>query len=168
MISDYLTNYCAYYLSRYSVSKKKFENILKKKIKKDLFYKKINKAEYDKLSQEINKVLKKYHKLGIFNEEELVRSKLNYFIAKGFSKKKILIYLEKEYFEKEIVKKETNFINCDMEFDTKQIEKFVNKQNSKKFSKTEKIDKQDFNKILKKLLREGFEYNDCYNYLVKY
>ena len=89
MVSNYLSNYCAYYLSRYSVSKKKFENILKKKIKKDFFYKKINKIEYDKLSQEIKIVLKKYDKLGIFNEEELIKSKISYFIKKGFSKKKL-------------------------------------------------------------------------------
>ena len=167
MVSNYLSNYCAYYLSRYSVSKKKFENILKKKIKKDFFYKKINKIEYDKLSQEIKIVLKKYDKLGIFNEEELIKLKISYFIKKGFSKKKIISYLEKEYFEREIVKKETNFINCDMEFDTKQIEKFVSKQNSSKFGNIEKISKQNFDKILKKLLREGFKYSDCYNYLKK-
>ena len=167
MVSNYLSNYCAYYLSRYSVSKKKFENILKKKIKKDFFYKKINKVEYDELSQEIKVTLKKCHELGIFNEEELIKSKINYFIKKGFSKRKIISYLEKELFEKEIVEREINFINHDTEFDTKQIEVFVNKQKFSKFSKIEKMSKHDFDKVLKKLLREGFEYNDCYKYLKK-
>ena len=42
MISDYLKKYSYYYLSKYSVTKKKFENILKRKISKDFFQKKIS------------------------------------------------------------------------------------------------------------------------------
>ena len=41
MISDYLKTYSNYYLSRYTVTKKKFEEILKKKINKDFFQNKI-------------------------------------------------------------------------------------------------------------------------------
>ena len=36
MISEYLKKYSYYYLTRYSVTKKKFENILKRKISKDI------------------------------------------------------------------------------------------------------------------------------------
>ena len=42
MISKYFEKYCSFYLSKYWVNKKKFENILKLKISKDFFQKKIS------------------------------------------------------------------------------------------------------------------------------
>ena len=41
MISKYFEKYCSFYLSKYWVNKKKFEDILKSKISKDFFQKKI-------------------------------------------------------------------------------------------------------------------------------
>ena len=46
MISEYFKKYCSYYLSRYSITEKKFENILKRKIKKDFFNKKFTKNDF--------------------------------------------------------------------------------------------------------------------------
>ena len=165
MVSDYLSKYCTYYLSRYSVSKKKFENILKKKIKKDFFNKKINEAEFEILSQEIKGTIEFYKKSGLFNEKEMVRSKVNYLIKKGFSRRKIMVYLKKEFFETEIIKKETSFINHDQEFDSKQIETFMRKKRLKKGNRPNNLSKENLDKILRRLLQEGFGFNDCQNYL---
>ena len=49
MICDYLKKYSNYYLSRYNVTKRKFEDILKKKITKDYLEKKISKDKYNQL-----------------------------------------------------------------------------------------------------------------------
>ena len=49
MISDYLKKYSTYYLSRYNVTKRKFEDILKKKITKDYLEKKISESDHRKL-----------------------------------------------------------------------------------------------------------------------
>ena len=46
-IPNYIKKYADFYLSKYSVTKKKFEDILKKKLSKDLFQKKIQKKEND-------------------------------------------------------------------------------------------------------------------------
>ena len=69
MISKYFQNYCHYYLSRYSVTKKKFENILKRKISKDFFQKKISNDEK------------------IFTKKKL-KMLLNVLVKKDFSMKK--------------------------------------------------------------------------------
>ena len=71
MISDYFKKYSTYYLSRYNVTKKKFENILKRKITKDFFEKKIDSNERLSFLKEIPSVLNYFKKLGFFNEERL-------------------------------------------------------------------------------------------------
>ena len=63
MIPDYFKKYSNYYLSRYSVTKKKFENILKRKITKDFFEKKIDSKSRLVFLEEIPSVLDYYNKL---------------------------------------------------------------------------------------------------------
>ena len=87
MISDYFTKYCSYYLSRYSITEKKFENILKRKIKKDFFNKKFTKNDYFQYLNEIEKVLLYYKNIGFFKEESLIDGKIDSYIRKGYSKK---------------------------------------------------------------------------------
>ena len=57
MISKYFEKYCSFYLSKYWVNKKKFENILKLKITKDFFQKKISLEKKTEYRNEISKVL---------------------------------------------------------------------------------------------------------------
>ena len=57
MISDYLKKYSNYYLSRYNVTKRKFEDILKKKITKDYLEKKISELDHQRFIQEISGTL---------------------------------------------------------------------------------------------------------------
>ena len=64
MISDYLKKYSIYYLSRYNVTKRKFEDILKKKITKDYLEKKNSETDHHELIQEISDALKYYEEIG--------------------------------------------------------------------------------------------------------
>ena len=88
MISDYLKKYSTYYLSRYNVTKRKFEDILKKKITKDYLEKKISELDHHKFIQEISGTLKYFEEIGFFNEERMLEISFDSFVKKGYSKKK--------------------------------------------------------------------------------
>ena len=88
MISDYLKKYSTYYLSRYNVTKRKFEDILKKKITKDYLEKKIPESNYYKLTKEVSNALKYFEQIGFFNEERMLEILFDNFVKKGYSKKK--------------------------------------------------------------------------------
>ena len=65
MISKYFEKYCTFYLSRYWVNKKKFENILKSKISKD-FPKKNNYQRKTQYLEEVAGVVMFYDPKRIF------------------------------------------------------------------------------------------------------
>ena len=88
MISDYLKTYSNYYLSRYTVTKKKFEEILKKKINKDFFQNKITEDQKNEFILEIESVIKYFKRIGMFNEERLLEITFQNYTNKGYSKKK--------------------------------------------------------------------------------
>ena len=168
MISDYLKKYSTYYLSRYNVTKRKFEDILKKKITKDYLEKKISESDYHKLIQEIPDALKYFEEIGFFNEERMLEISFFSFVKKGYSKKKIKykflsakfdrdkanLFLKKKF--KDETLKQTLLIN------------YLNKSNIvEKQKKLNISDKQLFDKILSKLSQQGFEYEDSINILNK-
>ena len=66
---NYIKKYSDFYLSKYSVTKRKFEDILKQKLKKDFFKKKISAEDYEKFVNEIDGVINHYNKIGVFNED---------------------------------------------------------------------------------------------------
>ena len=103
MISEYLKKYSYYYLTRYSVTKRKFENILKRKISKDYFQKKISTEEKNQYINEIPQIIDYHLRNGCFNEKNLIELKINSLIDKGYSLKKIKITLIKLCFNKEIL-----------------------------------------------------------------
>ena len=76
MISKYFEKYCSFYLSKYWVNKKKFENILKLKISKDFFQKKISLEKKNQYLNEICKVIVFYENKGFFDEEKLIELKI--------------------------------------------------------------------------------------------
>ena len=167
MISDYLKKYSTYYLSRYNVTKRKFEDILKKKITKDYLEKKISESDYNKLIQEISDALKYFEKIGFFNEERMLEISFDNFVKKGYSKKKsnTNFFLQKfnrdkaNLFLKKIQRRTLNqtlLIN------------YLNKSNIvEKQKKLNISDKQLFDKILSKLSQQGFEYDDSIKILNK-
>ena len=140
MISEYLKKYSYYYLTRYSVTKKKFEDILKRKISKDYFQKKITSEEKNQYISEIPFILDHHIKNGCFNEKNLIEFKINSLIKRGYSLKKIKITLIKLSF---------NFFN------------------RSKLLINNTLKKNDFKKMLSKFINMGFEYNDSLKFLKK-
>ena len=82
---------------KYWVNKKKFENILKLKISKDFFQKKISLKKNQYLN-EICKVIVFYENKGFFDEEKLIELKIESLKNKGYSIKKIKLFLRKKFF----------------------------------------------------------------------
>ena len=168
MISDYLKKYSTYYLSRYNVTKRKFEDILKKKITKDYLEKKISESDYHKLIQEISDALKYFEGIGFFNEERMLEISFDNFIKKGYSKKKI----KYKFFSAKFNRDKANLF-LQKKFNDEKLNQtllinYLNKSNIiEKQKKLNISDKQLFDKILSKLSQQGFEYEDSIKILNK-
>ena len=168
MISDYLKKYSTYYLSRYNVTKRKFEDILKKKITKDYLEKKISESAHHQLIQEISDASKYFEEIGFFNEERMLEILFDNFIKKGYSKKKIKYKLLSAKFNRD---KANLFLKkkfMDETLNQTLLINYLNKSNIlKKQKKLNISDKQLFDKVLSKLSQQGFEYEDAINILNK-
>ena len=168
MISDYLKKYSTYYLSRYNVTKRKFEDILKKKITKDYLEKKIPETDYYNLIQEISVALKYFEEIGFFNEERMLEISFENFVQKGYSKKKIKYKFLSAKFDTEkthlFLEKKFN----DQSLNQTLLKNYLNKSNIvEKQKKLNISEKQLFDKILSKLSQQGFEYEDSIKILNK-
>ena len=161
MISDYLKKYSTYYLSRYSVTKKKFEDILKKKITKDFLEKKISKTESEEYKSEIRDTIKYFSDIGCFNEKNLMEARFNYFVKKGYSKKRIKLEMLSFKFEEENIKQFLNEKFSDEKLDQILLKNFIYKSRIIEKQKKLKIsERQLFDKIIRKLIQQGFNYED--------
>ncbi len=167
MISEYLKKYSSYYLSRYSVTKKKFENILKRKISKDYFQKKISNLQKEEYIKQIPNVLNYYSEQGCFNEKNLILNKLDNLLRKGHSLKKIEFFLMRDCFDNELLSSTLNNLKKEENLCNDLMEKFFHRIRINKKSFLSVINKVDFKKILKKFTNEGFDYNHSVNFLKK-
>ncbi len=165
MISEYLKKYSYYYLSRYSVTKKKFENILKKKISKDFFQKKITKEKKTEYFIEVPDVIKYFNSIGCFNETNLVEMRLNNLLKKGYSLKKIKTYLIKDLFSEKIIDEKMNELIQNHKLNKELMEIFFHRIYKSKKNYLHTLSKTEFKKILSKLVIEGFEYEASVNFL---
>tara|TARA_B100000686_G_C16788524_1_gene976977 strand:+ start:765 stop:1295 length:531 start_codon:yes stop_codon:yes gene_type:complete len=166
MIKDYFKKYCSYYLSKYSVTKKKFENILKKKISRDFMQKKIDEKQYKNLFKEINDVLEHYKKIGFFDEQNLMDIKLEHFIKRGFSPKKMEYELNKNFFDKNLIATKLKKIVETENIIELLIENYLHKTRLlQQMKRDQKSNKECFDKILKKLLQQGFGQYESINFL---
>ena len=164
MISEYLKKYSYYYLTRYSVTKKKFENILKRKISKDYFQKKISIEEKNQYISEIPLIIKHQMNNGCFNEKNLIESKINFLVEKGYSLKKIKATLIKLAFNREILDSTMSNLRSNENLDYNLMENFFNR--SKIFINNAQK-KNDFKKIHNKFVNMGFEYSKSLDFLKK-
>ena len=166
MISEYLKKYSYYYLTRYSVTKRKFENILKRKISKDYFQKKISTEEKNQYINEIPQIIDYHLRNGCFNEKNLIELKINSLIDKGYSLKKIKITLIKLCFNKEILDTTISKLYQNERLNYDLMENFFNR--SKIFTNNAlSLKKHDFKKILGKFVNMGFDYNKSLDFLKK-
>ncbi len=168
MISDYLKKYSTYYLSRYNVTKRKFEDILKKKITKDYLEKKISESDHRTLIHEISDALKYFEEIGFFNEERMLEISFDNFVKKGYSKKKIKYKFLSVKFNRDKV---NLFLKKKFKDGTLNQTLLINYLNKSKIVEKQKklniSDKQLFDKILSKLSQQGFEYEDSIKILNK-
>ena len=164
MVSKYFEKYCSFYLSKYWVNKKKFENILKLKISKDFFQKKISSDEKTKYLKEIFEVIKFYDTRGFFDEEKLIELKIENLLNKGYSIKKIKLFLKRNFFDERLIIEKIKDLELESDLEEKLIDKYLSKSGLSKKIKIN-MDKSDIEKILKKLLLQGFNYNQIVKYL---
>ncbi len=166
---NYIKRYCDFYLSKYSVTKGKFEDILKLKIKKDLIKKKISKGDFDLYINDIPNIIDYYINLGLFNENDMIKNKIENFLNKGYSFKKIENYLIKLKFSDELIKHEIKVLNSDYSLKERLIEKFISKKiKSSKFQDKQLSEPEIYNKLFKQLLQNGFDYEDSKSVLLRF
>lgn len=161
MISDYLKKYSTYYLSRYTVTQKKFEDILKKKITKDFLEKKISETQFLQYETQISLVVKYFKKIGFFNEKNMLEVLFENLVGKGYSKKKIKFKILSAKYDTQISSEFLNEKFNDNKLNKTLLENYLKK--SKVLEKQKKLnisDKQLFGNILKKLAGQGFDYED--------
>ena len=95
MISKYFENIVLFIYPNIGLIKKKFEDILKSKISKDFFQKKITSEKRKEYLDEIFDVIAFYADKGFFDEEKLIEFKIEGLKNKGYSLKKMKLFLKK-------------------------------------------------------------------------
>ena len=146
---DKLLKYAIYYLSRYSSSKKNLEFILKKKIRRLSYEKKIRFQLYN----EIQIIIEKLEKLNLINDQIFVESKIQSLQYQAKSKNYIKQYLLQKGINKELIERQvSSFYNNN---------KNLEKENAFKFAKKRNLldNDNDYQKKLSKMARAGFSYD---------
>ena len=167
--SNYIKNYSDFYLSKYTVTKKKFEDILKQKLKKDFFKKKISEEDYEMFIKQIDGVLDYYDNFGVFNEELIIKNKIQYCLRRGYSLMKVKNYLVKNKFHEELISKELRSLDSNSSLKESLIERFIEKKiKLSKYKNGELTNNQIFDKLIKSLVQNGFDYECSKNILHRY
>ena len=166
---NYIKKYSDFYLSKYSVTKRKFEDILKQKLKKDFFKKKISEDDYENFVNQIDDVIDHYNKIGVFNEELIIKSKIQNYLLKGYSLKKVKSYLIKNKFHEELISKELKNLDSNNSLKESLVKRFIEKKiKLSKYKNSELTNSQIFDKLIKSLVQNGFDYEFSKNILNRY
>lgn len=167
-LSTYIEKYSVFYLSKYSVTLNKFKMILQRKIKRDLVKKKISEKQYEESNELVELILKKFIKLNIINDKKNIKARIQSLVAKGNSLKKIILYLTKDQYEKDLIYSEINNLKNNLDFEIQLIETYCKKKKLGIFDTS--YDQNNImihNKTLNKLLRQGFNLDNCLKFLKK-
>ena len=166
---NYIKKYSDFYLSKYSVTKRKFEDILKQKLKKDFFKKKISVKDYEMFLEQIKEIVDHYDEIGIFNEELIIKNKIQHYLRKGYSLKKIESYLIKSKFKEELINGEITNLNKDNSLKEALVERFIEKKIKLSRYKDCQLSKnQVFDRLIRSLVQNGFDYEYSKNILNRY
>ena len=146
---DKLLKYAIYYLSKYSSSKKNLEFILKKKIRRLSYEKKIRFQLY----KQIEPIIEKLENLNLINDQLFVESKIQTLQYQAKSKNYIKQYLLKKGINKELIDEQV--------FIFYKNNKNLEKENAFKFAKKRNLldNDNDYQKKLSKMARAGFSYD---------
>jgi len=166
---NYIKKYSDFYLSKYSVTKKKFEDILKQKLKKDFFKKKIPAEDYENFVNQIDDIIDHYNKIGVFNEELIIKNKIQNYLMKGYSLKKVKSYLVKNKFHEELISKELKSLDSNNSLKESLVKRFIEKKiKLSKYKNSELTNSQIFDKLIRSLVQNGFDYEFSKNILHRY
>ena len=167
-LSTYLEKYSVFYLSKYSVTNQKFKTILQRKIKKDLYQKKISENQYKDSNDIINFILEKFMRLNIINDKRNIKARIDSLVTKGNSLKKITMCLIKDQYAQSLIDFEINNLKNNLDFEIQLIETYCRKKRLVMFDVN--FDRDDinmYNKTLNKLLRQGFSLENCLSFMKK-
>lgn len=166
---NYIKKYSDFYLSKYSVTKRKFEDILKQKLKKDFFKKKIPAEDYENFINQIDDIIDHYNKIGVFNEELIIKNKIQNYLMKGYSLKKVKSYLVKNKFHEELISKELKSLDSNNSLKESLVKRFIEKKiKLSKYKNSELTNSQIFDKLIRSLVQNGFDYEFSKNILHRY
>ena len=164
-ISDYLEKYSVFYLSKYSVTEKKFVLVLQKKIIKDYLLKKLSKTEKEEAIKKIDLYVKKYSKMNLINEKVIIKNRIENLMKKGISLKRILLKLKSDKFNEALIYSEMNVIK-NKDIDKKSIQIFSKKKKLGCYDiHWDQYNEKIYNKTLNKLLSNGFNIETCRSFL---
>ena len=167
-LSTYLQKYSVFYLSRYSVTNQKFKTILQRKIKKDLYQKRISENQYKESIDVIAFILEKFIKLNIINDKRNIRARIDSLVTKGYSFKKITTFLIKDQYTKGLIDFEINNLKNNLDFEIQLIETYCKKKRLVMYDVNfDRNDVNMYNKTLNKLLRQGFNLENCLSFMKK-
>lgn len=163
---NYLEEYSIYYLSRYSVSRKKFEYVLSRKVSKDFLSGKLCSEQRYESEEIIKKISSKFVSRNIIKEELLIDNKIAYLLNKGTSMKKIENILVRDKFEKHLINSRIKDLLLDLNLDSISLDKYCKKKLLGKYNtRWDTKNKKNFTKTLSRLLRQGFRYEICKDFL---
>ena len=109
-------------------------------------------------------MIKFYDTRGFFDEEKLIELKIENLLNKGYSIKKIKLFLKRNFFDERLIIEKIKDLELESDLEEKLIDKYLSKSGLSKKIKIN-MDKSDIEKILKKLLLQGFNYNQIVKYL---
>jgi SOS response regulatory protein OraA/RecX len=166
---NYIKKYSDFYLSKYSVTKRKFEDILKQKLKKDFFKKKISVKDYEMFLEQIKEIVDHYDEIGIFNEELIIKNKIQHYLRKGYSLKKLESYLIKSKFKEELINVEITNLNKDNSLKEALVERFIEKKiKLSRYNDSQLSKNMIFDRLIRSLVQNGFDYEYSKNILNRY
>lgn len=160
-LSTYLEKYSIFYLSKYTITQKKFERILHRKIYKDFASKKISFDQKESSGDIINKLVEKFVDIKVINEKVMIKNRLNSLIKKGSSLKKIYYVLKKDQFPENIINAEMDELKKYEGIEKDLLRNYCRKKN---IVSHKKDDNKSYNKTLNKLILEGFRKETCIDF----
>lgn len=161
-ISIYLEKYSIFYLSKYSVTERKFEEVLKKKITKDFLSKKLTKDERDHAFEKVSFFVSRFSDMKLINEKIIIKNRIANLMRKGLSIKKIIFTLKSDKFAEKLIKSEMKEVIKDENINLKLINTFSQKKKLGFYdSNWNYQNKKIYNRTLNKLLNNGFDIVTC-------
>ena len=119
--------------------------------------------------KQIDELIDQYSKFGVFNEEVIIKNKIQYYLRKGYSLNKVKNYLIKNKFNEELINKELKILDSDNVLKKALIERFIEKKIKLSRYKNGKLtNSQIFDKLIKSLVQNGFDYEFSKNILHRY